>query len=274
MNNDTLLKTLKSNSMTFTISEIQEMMDEELNKNPEEMDTELIDLCADILDRAYFDTEEETVTQENENIQSNENIKTRSKRIKFSKVLSIAAVFIVVASIAIPVSARYVHNEASDKIVQFFNNHFKIDLRSGNKNAINHSNENIDLVKILNEAGFESIILPNDLLKNNYSKDDIVISNDENYLSAEIDFEIDDNINGYIGIIRHKTNLTEFIVGQDDIGNQYDSVKQITTNGMDILVFSNDENSFINYVDNNIEYSIHLNNCNFDSAVKIAESLK
>lgn len=271
MNNDTLLEELKKNSMTFSVREIQEMMDEELNKSPEEMDTELVDLCADVLNNVYFGTNIEKSTEINDNII---NDKTKSRKIKFSKVLLIAAVFIIIASIAIPVSARYVHNEASDKIVQFFSDHFKIDLRSGNKNAINHSDENIDLIKQLNQAGFENIILPNDLLKYKYSNNDVAIDEDESYLTAEIDFNIDDDINGYIGITKHKTDLTEFAIGQGYIGDQYDSVKQITVNGMDVLVFNNDKKSYIEYVDNNVEYSIHLEKCSFDSAIKIAESLK
>lgn len=48
----TLLEILKSKSMTLSLEDIQGIMDEELNKNPEEMDAELIDLCADVLDNA------------------------------------------------------------------------------------------------------------------------------------------------------------------------------------------------------------------------------
>lgn len=271
MNHDTLLEELKRNSMTFTVREIQEMMDQELNKNPEEMDTELIDLCANALNNIYFGTNGEKYTEAKNNKKEN---RTTSKKIKFSKILIIAAAFIIVTSIAIPVSARYIHNEASNKIVQFFNNHFKIDLRNGNQSAKNHSDENIDLIKKLNQVGFENVVLPADLLKNNYSKDDITISEDESYLTSEINFEIDNNVNGYISITKHKTNLTEFSIGQENIGTKYNSVKQITVNGMDVIIFNYSESSYIEYVDNNIEYSVHLNNCSFDSAIKIAESLK
>lgn len=61
----TLLETLKSKSMTLSLEDIQGIMDEELNKNPEEMDAELIDLCADVLDNAYFGTQGEVITLEN-----------------------------------------------------------------------------------------------------------------------------------------------------------------------------------------------------------------
>ena len=65
----TLLETLKSKSMTLSFEDIQGIMDEELNKNPEEMDAELIDLCADVLDNAYFGTQDEVITLENKTIQ-------------------------------------------------------------------------------------------------------------------------------------------------------------------------------------------------------------
>lgn len=54
MEKDILLKMLRSDPSSFTLIEIEDMMDEELNKEPGEMDSELIDLCADILEKAYF----------------------------------------------------------------------------------------------------------------------------------------------------------------------------------------------------------------------------
>ncbi len=274
MNNDKLLEILKTNSMTFTVKEIQEMMDEELNKNPEEMDTDLVDLCAEVLNKIYYGNTENAVVENNNAQEKKKETKTTSKRIKLRKIVLIAAIFMIITSIAIPVSAKYIHNEASDKIVQFFNSHFNFDLRSGNKNAIQHSDENIELIKVLKDAGFENIILPSCFLENNYSKEDIEISDEESYLNAEIDFEWQNNIDGYIGITKHKTELTMFIIGHGNIGDQHNLAKQITVNGMDILIFSNDKESYIEYVDNNIEYSISLNNCNFEFAVEIAESLK
>lgn len=156
----TLLEILKSKSMTLSLEDIQGIMDEELNKNPEEMDAELIDLCADVLDNAYFGTQDEVITLENNSEKNQDNTKTHAKRIKFSKVFLIAAVFIIIASIAIPVSARYVYNETSDKIVQFFSDHFKMNLREGNQNANYHSNDNVNLISELENAGFDKIILP------------------------------------------------------------------------------------------------------------------
>lgn len=51
MDKKTLLEILKTEPFSFTLREIEEIMDEELGKSPDDMDTELIDLCADILER-------------------------------------------------------------------------------------------------------------------------------------------------------------------------------------------------------------------------------
>ena len=271
----TLLDTLKSKSMTLSFEEIQGIMDEELNKNPEEMDTELIDLCADVLDRAYFGAQDETVTLKNDSKEIQDSAKTHAKKIKFSKVLLIAAIFIIITSIAIPVSARYVHNEASDKIVQFFSDHFKMNLREGNQNANYHSNDNVNLISELENAGFDKIILPAAFLNDNYSKEDIRITEDDFNLSADIDFKLDNNITGCIGITKYKSDdIGEMLVGQGEIGKQYDSAKQITINGMDVLIFSSSQQAYICYVDNDIDYSISVLNCDLDKGVEIAKTLE
>lgn len=57
MEKDILLEILKCAPISFTLKEIEDMMDEELGKSPSEMDAELIDICADILEKAYFESE-------------------------------------------------------------------------------------------------------------------------------------------------------------------------------------------------------------------------
>lgn len=49
----TLLDFLQTEPFSFTLRETAEIMDEELRKTPKDMDTKLIDLCVDILDREY-----------------------------------------------------------------------------------------------------------------------------------------------------------------------------------------------------------------------------
>ena len=75
-------------------------------------------------------------------------------------------------------------------------------------------------------------------------------------------------------IIYKSADIGEMLVGQGEIGKQYDSAKQITINGMDVLIFSSSEQAYICYVDNDIDYSISVLNCDLDKGVEIAKTLE
>lgn len=273
MNKDTLLAALKSESMLLTAEEIEGIMNEELEKSPEEMDTQLIDLCADVLDKAYFAAEESTVPQED--IQNHK----KQKRIKISKVILAAAIIVISLSIAVPVSARFFHKEADDNIVEYDNenNWFQDNLLNGKHDAIKHSDPNNDLIKELKDKGLDDIILPSYFLDHDYTR--TVNKQNEDYLFLDmlIDFKMENGLKGYIGITKHKTKVTEDIIGQGAMGYHMDSVKQITVNGMDVLIYypSSSENEvFIIYVDNNVEYSIEIFNCDLDTGTEIVKTLE
>lgn len=54
MEKDILLQMLGCDPISFTLDEIEAMMDDEMNKASGEMDGGLVDLCADILENAYL----------------------------------------------------------------------------------------------------------------------------------------------------------------------------------------------------------------------------
>lgn len=150
-------------------------------------------------------------------------------------------------------------------------------MRKGDTDAGEYSDTNNDLVQQIQEAGIDNVILPAVFLSDQYKTEIAFTNNDEFYTEVEIDFQNkDENISGNIVIAKHKTDDTLFIMGQGQMAEQYDTVKQITVNGMDVLVFSgNNIAPSIEYVDEITEYSIVLeDNCTFEQAVGIAESLK
>lgn len=211
MDNSNLLNVLKSDSMTFTVAEVRRIMDEELGKSPEEMDTELIDICAQILDKEY--------SKHNAYAAGDSAPKKKtSKVIKLKKVLIAAAVVAAVCAIAIPVGAKYVSNDASDKIVQFFGDHFKVDLRGEKDDSQYKSLEGVDIEKELTNAGFFDVKLPEKLLNGQIQKDDIEISEDEYYLSTSINFLTPENVDANIIICRHKTELTTDLLYEFQVG--------------------------------------------------------
>ncbi|MDE6019582.1 MAG: DUF4367 domain-containing protein [Ruminococcus sp.] len=262
MNRITLLKILKTKPFSFTVREIEEIMDEELSKDPKDMDTELIDICVDVLDKAYS----------KESDASNPN-KSKIKSVKARRVLLIAAILIFVLSLSISASAKYFNIDASEKVVQFINNHLHINLGNANTDADNYSDNGLELISNLKEKGFENVILPSVLISKDYSTK-ITTYSLENIEQATIDFKSNQtNFSGAIIITNHINNNDNFAIGQRDMLDSYNQVKQISVNGMDVLIFNDGTNSVIFYIDKNIEYFITIN-CDFESAIEIAETLK
>lgn len=123
MDKITLFDTLKSKSMLLSSNEIQAIMDEELAKDPAEMDTELVDLCVNALSNSV---------QADSSVSNN-----KGKRVRFNKALLIAAVIIVSICIAFPATAKFVRQDASTDFVQYSKDHFKMNLQGKNNTSKN-----------------------------------------------------------------------------------------------------------------------------------------
>ena len=268
MDRDVLLKVYEAGSIPLTLEEIEMMMDEEMAKDPSEMDVELVEICLDILTKATAGNEDKAEPEKNEEIKG-------KKRIKLKKIFMFAAVITVLLAAAIPVCAKYIRNEASDEVVKYNANHFEIDLSAENNDAVNYSDENVDIIKALNDKGIENVILPAELLKEEYVKTISFFDKDKNYFTVEINIENKDkNFEGKIEFIRYNADITDFITGQVDTSKNFVSVRQLSINGMEVLVFNDNKESYIIYVDSDTEYKIHITNCDFTSIVNIAETLE
>ncbi len=268
MKTKTYIKALMNTSFSFPLDEINSIMEEELQKEPEEMDGELVDLCIDILEKGYAE-------QEQKQKQEQERAEKKHTGTKVRRVLIVAAIIVLIIAVAVPVSAAFSHNKVSDKIVQFCSDYFHMDLRKGSTNANHYSNNNSDLIKELKERGFEYVILPSDLLSFDYSKDIVVQEGDDYFTSAIIDIQdTESKIKGRITITQYDDS-TSFVLGDVKVSSRFERIEQINVNGLDIIVYCNDNNeTLIRYLDTNTNYSIALTNCDFEKAVEIANTLK
>ncbi len=265
MKNEEIIQFLKSEPMKFTYAEIEKIMDDEIEKDPDDMDTDLIDLCAEVLCKRLD-------AQEENELNTNSGKKKHIKR-RLAKIGIIAAIVAIIMGISVTASARYVYNDTSDKIVKFYEDHFSINLRGTNSDGT-QLDDSEDLIAELKENGFDKVMLPSLLLTDEYIYE-VKISNNEEFLTVAIDF-INKNNNETITIYitKHKDSIDDFFKNEIQLTSNYDSAKQLAINGIEVFIFGNNEKSIIIYVNNDIDYSIDLNNFNFDSAVKIAESLK
>ncbi len=273
MKNDTLLEALKKGSASFTLSEIEEMMNEELNKDPEKMDTELIDLCAEILDKAYSEKENE---KPNTISVSKENESKKGKRIKFGKILLVAVIAAAILAVSIPVGGRFFHSDADEQIADYSGDHFHMDLQNGNMDAEKHSDANTPLIKALQDTGIQDVVIPAAFLTDPYSTEISSAYEDEYTIQDEIEFKNEsEGFEGNIAITKYKDKDFLFAIGQADYSSRYDTVNQITVNGMDVLIFSGgDMDISVAYVDKDTDYSISFDeNCTLEQAIEIVKSL-
>lgn len=263
-----LIDMLKSGSMTLSIGEINDIMEEELNKPPEVMDTQLVDLCADALARVYENPGQQTSPQKR-----NKAILPR-RAILLKRILAVAAVFIIVVSIAVTVSARLGDHEIISEAVAAYDGYYKIDLSSAENKAKLYFGEDTQLIKLLEGYGFKRVILPQSVTTASFSVNSTDILDEELFLTAKIAFDLGDGASGTAVIKNHKTGYTEFMAGRHKVEISSATVNQLRVNGMDIVVLSSGSKAYICYMDGDTDYFIEINGCDADGAVEIASGLK
>lgn len=247
MKKETFMAILEEDSMIFTEKELWEMIDEELAKDPSEMDTDLVDLCLDALDGKFDDEEIERIN-------------TR-KRLRPGKILLVAAVIVLILGISLPVCAKHLNLNTGEGVVHYTGDHFNVNMVS--------SQNSVDVLSQLKNEDINAVI-PNELLKSEYSFDNYRIYDRQSYKTYAVDFENKD-IKGSITINNYIDN-SEFLAGKSRADDEFENFEQISKNGHDILVFGDKETSYIYYVIDNTEYNILLE-CNYSTAYDIAETL-
>ena len=244
MNKEILYEILNSKSETLSSAEIESILNEELDKSPQEMDTDLVDLCLEAL-----------------NSVDEKKLNNRKHRLNISKVLIAAVIFVTVIVISIPVCAKYLSINVPDGIVSLYRECLHIDISP----EININ----DIIDEFEQNGMDNVVLPKIVFRNNTVISNYSCTDDSNAFVANFDFSYD-NIFGSVTI--EKYDEYDFISGKVDVSSDFDNVEYFNQNGIEILIFSKDDLSYINYSVDNIDYSIVLHS-DFETAYQIAESI-
>lgn len=238
----------------LSTEEIKALIQKEVDKGPDEIDTDYIDLCFELL--------------------SIKNNSTNAKKVKFTKsakVLLIAATLMVVFISTITVSAQFNLN-MPQKIAQLINGNAEIDynLENADTTADGYALLDSDLAKQLADNGITPVTFPEEMIKENSKITKIKLDMNEDVLKiVDIDFEYNGQKGSlYIQQISENTGSTGVNTVLD-----IKSGRMINVNGMDVLVFEQENSCSIRYKDNFTTYDIHLD-CNLETAIKFAESIK
>lgn len=245
MNKEILYEILKSKSEKLSVAEIESIMNEELDKSTSTMDTDLIDLCLEALEDA-----------------EKEQLNKRRVRLKVSRILIAAVIFVLVIGISIPACARYFNVTIPEGIVTFYSDCFNVDL--------SQTEYVDDIFSQLEEDGIESANLPEITF---YPETEIFNYSLTNFDKSNIisfDF-CNSKIKGHVDMQNNPNNYDNAYLS-DKATFEFENFDYIEANEISVLVLGNNDDSCLFYVKDCVEYSIVLN-CDYKTAYEIAKTV-
>lgn len=247
-----LKKMIFSDFADLSTEEIKALIQKEVNKEPDEIDTDYIDLCFELL-----------------SIKSNQQNAHKAKSVKPVKIILVAAMLMIAFISTITVSAQIKLN-IPQKIAQLIDGDAKLDynLKGADTTADGYALSDTDLAKELAEYGFSPITLPGKMVEENCKITKIDHQAPVDFLNiVEIKFEYNGQ-EGSLSLLQ-KTGKWD----GTELAPNVQAAQMIKANGMDIFVFEYRYGCSIRYRDNLTDYYVDLD-CDLDTAIQFAESIK
>lgn len=249
-----LKKMIASGFSDLSTDELKALIQNEFDKGADKLDTDYLDLCFELI-----------------SVKKNE---TKTKRIKFAKpakALIATAVIMLISVSTITVFAQFNLN-IPQKIAQLINGDVTIDynLDNADTTADGYALLDTDLAKKLADYGITPVTFPEEMIKENCKITQIDnVSSDEISNIVSINFDYYDQLSSLV--VRQMSDNFE-TAGESTVMN-IESGKMIKINGMDVLIFEQENSCVIKYKDSFTNYEISLD-CDFKTAVEFAESIK
>ena len=261
-----LEKFISDSSTELDLAEVEAFMDSEIEKPEDEMDPELIDMCATVLAKAYnsgFNKDEQPEMYR----PWEEKSKPVKRSVRFKHVVAAAAILVLVCVIALSAGAKLFDSPSLP--IRFYANYFRLMLNNDEPTTEAPNGTQAPTPP----DNLDAFMLPEALLSDEYEKQ-IKTEQDETMITTWISVNnTQANITGLVTITQFKSTDHDMTNGQVNVpDNTYRNLKQLTIDGKEIVVFNNEEKSYINYSDDTTNYQISLN-CDFDTMVSIAETI-
>lgn len=264
MDRDKLLEMINAEPISFTLEEIENIMDEELEKAPEEMDGELVQICLNVLTKAHSEAEKSEVEPEKKKIYY---------RKPFRALIAAAVIILFIAS-ALTVSAQVFNFNIPKEIAKLINGNAQIDMNLENADTTADGYALLETEfanEIAEKIGITPITFPEEMVGENceITKIEKSLTDEKIMLDAWIVFNYKGNY-GDFTITQYQKDFG--MVGIDE-SMEVVSGQMIKANGMDVLILEHKNSCSIRYKDNLTKYYIYLA-CDIDTAIQFAESIK
>lgn len=252
-----LQKMIASDFTDLTVEEIKALIQNEVEKGADKLDTDYIDLCFELLSIKKDDVSD-------------------VKRIKFSKpikIMLVAAVIVTLLVSTITVMAQFGLN-LPQRIAHLFDGDAKVDykLEGLNNTANSYALLESDLAKQLETYGITPVTFPEELIKENcrITKITNMTSDESISKNVSIDFDYKD----YHGVLSIAQYFNGFMLGGETTVVDVISGQMKNINGMDVVILEQeDDYCTVRYKDNNTIYEIYLE-CDLETTIGLVESIK
>lgn len=242
---------------------LNKIVDEEMEKSEEEMDTELIEYCLDKLSKL----EAETLATEEK--KGNGDSNGKHIKLKFKKVIAIVAAIAVLLVGTLSVSAVVFDVNLFDGIVELYNDYIRINFDKTNDKADEYQLLGTELAKELADNGFSEVLLPEAFFSDEYNITKMEYETIEYINSVNIMFEYKNKL----GNIQISEYAIEEIVPDVEFLNVTSNIEEIEVGNITIYCFIQNKSAAIAYRDGLSVYFIQLP-MNLNEAIEFAKTIK
>lgn len=264
LNDKDFLTFINDNSLDGTLEEnLNRLIDEELEKPEEEMDTELIEYCLDVLNK--IESNIHNMKEKEGNGDSNGKYIT----LKFKKIMAIVAAFITFIIGTISASAIISDTNIFNGIVELYNEYIRINFDKIDGESDTYELLGTELAKELADKGFDTVLLPEELFNGNYKITKTEYELGEFINSVNIIFEYKNNF----GSIQISEYTMEEIVPDVEFLNVTSDIEKIEVGNTTIYCFMQGDSAAITYRDGLSIYFIQIP-MNLEEAIEFAKTIK
>lgn len=258
------LSFINDKSLNSSLEEnLNRIIDEEMEKSEEEMDTELIEYCLDKLSNL------EAETPDTEEKKGNGDSNGKHIRLKFKKIIAIAAAIAVLFVGMLSVSAVVFDVNLIDGIVELYNDYIRINFDKTDNKANEYQLLGTELAKELADNGFSVVLLPEAFFSEEYNITKMEYETFEYINSVNIMFEYKNKL----GNIQISEYAIEEIVPDVEFLNVTSNIEEIEIGNITVYCFMQNKSAAITYRDGLSVYFIQLP-MNLDEAIEFAKTIK
>ena len=260
MTNNEFKQVLLDDSVLMSKQELEEIIENELNKSESEMDADLIEYCLDNIKKLQLSEED------------NKNEESKKVFVINPKIWRVLVAMSVILVFAVTASAIYFN--IPENIAQLIDGNAELDynLENADTTADGYALLETDLAKELESFGITPVTFPEALVSDECKilKIENLTVNKAISLDAHINFEYKGLLGGVL--IEQFMPVDSEWVGSSTVMD-VEAGEMINVNGMDVLVFEQKDNCTVTYKDGLTEYNIYLE-CDFETAKEFAKTIK